>query len=91
MLIETLFLWLFELDQSKIKEIVQEIVNIHNGVIFKNGTKIYKKYYRFIKIYEGSVQCENHLCGMTNFIIIFAKTGMIINKHKTITWKIWGT
>ena len=38
MLIEMLFLQLFELDQSEIKEIVQEIVNIHNGAIFKNGT-----------------------------------------------------
>ena len=38
MLIETLFLRLFEPDQSKIKEFVQEIVNIHNGAIFKNGT-----------------------------------------------------
>ena len=38
MLIETLFLRLFESDQSEIKEIVQEIVNIHNGTIFKNGT-----------------------------------------------------
>ena len=38
MLIKTLFLRLFEPDQSKIKEIVQEIVNIHNGAIFKNGT-----------------------------------------------------
>ena len=38
MLIVTLFLRLFEPDQSKIKEIVQEIVNIHNGAIFKNGT-----------------------------------------------------
>ena len=37
-LIETLFLRLFEPDQSEIKEIVQEIVNIHNGAIFKNGT-----------------------------------------------------
>ena len=36
--IETLFLRLFEPDQSEIKEIVQEIVNIHNGAIFKNGT-----------------------------------------------------
>ena len=34
MLIETLFLRLFEPDQSEIKE----IVNIHNGAIFKNGT-----------------------------------------------------
>ena len=40
MLIETLFLQLFEPDQSEIKEIVQEIVNIYNGVIFKNGTGI---------------------------------------------------
>ena len=31
MLIETLFLRLFEPDQSEIKEIFQEIVNIHNG------------------------------------------------------------
>ena len=31
MLIETLFLRLFEPDQSKIKKIFQEIVNIHNG------------------------------------------------------------
>ena len=38
MLIETLFLLLFEPDQSEIKKIVQEIVNIHNGAIFKNGT-----------------------------------------------------
>ena len=38
MLIETFFLRLFEPDQSEIKEIVQEIVNIHNGEIFKNGT-----------------------------------------------------
>ena len=38
MLIETLFLRLFQPDQSKIKEIVQEIVNIHNGAIFKNRT-----------------------------------------------------
>ena len=38
MLIETLFLRLVEPDQSEIKEIVQEIVNIHNGAIFKNGT-----------------------------------------------------
>ena len=38
MLLETLFLRLFEPDQSEIKEIVQEIVNIHNGAIFKNGT-----------------------------------------------------
>ena len=41
MLIETLFLRLFEPDQSEIKEIFQEIVNIHNGAIFKNGTVIY--------------------------------------------------
>ena len=40
MLIETLFLRLFEPDQSEIKEIVQEIVNIHNGAIFKNGTLV---------------------------------------------------
>ena len=38
MLIKTLFLRLFQPDQSKIKEIIQEIVNIHNGSIFKNGT-----------------------------------------------------
>ena len=38
MLIETLFLRLFEPDQSEIKEIVQEIVNIHNEAIFKNET-----------------------------------------------------
>ena len=38
MLIETLFFRLFEPDQSEIKEIVQEIVNIHKGAIFKNGT-----------------------------------------------------
>ena len=38
LLIETLFLRLFESDQSEIKEIVQEIVNIHNGAIFKYGT-----------------------------------------------------
>ena len=38
MLIETLFLRLFEPDQSEIKEIVQEIANIHNGAIFKNET-----------------------------------------------------
>ena len=38
MLIETLFLRLFEADQGEIKKIVQEIVNIHNGAIFKNGT-----------------------------------------------------
>ena len=38
MLIKTLFLRLFERDQSEIKEIVQEIVNIHNGAIFKNET-----------------------------------------------------
>ena len=31
MLIEMLFLRLFEPDQSEIKEIFQEIVNIHNG------------------------------------------------------------
>ena len=31
MLIETLFLRLFEPDQSEIKEIFQEIVNINNG------------------------------------------------------------
>ena len=31
MLIETLFLRLFEPDQSEIKEIFQEVVNIHNG------------------------------------------------------------
>ena len=31
MLIETLFLRLFEPDQSEIKEIFQEIVNIYNG------------------------------------------------------------
>ena len=41
MLIETLFLWLFKPDQSEIKEIVQEIVNIHNGAIFKNETTRY--------------------------------------------------
>ena len=40
-LIETVFLRLFEPDQSEIKEIVQEIVNIHNGAIFKNGTVTY--------------------------------------------------
>ena len=40
MLIETLFLRLFEPDQSEIKEIVQEIVNIHNGAIVKNGTTV---------------------------------------------------
>ena len=39
MLIETLFLRLFEPDQSQVKEIVQEIVNIHNGAIFKNKTR----------------------------------------------------
>ena len=38
MLIETLFLEIFELDQSEIKEILQELVNIHNGAIFKNAT-----------------------------------------------------
>ena len=32
--IKPLFLWLFEPDQSKIKEIFQEIVNIHNGSDF---------------------------------------------------------
>ena len=31
MLIETLFLRLFEPDQSEVKEIFQEIVHIHNG------------------------------------------------------------
>ena len=41
MLIETLFLRLFEPDQSEIKQIVQEIVNIHNGAIFKNGTIVF--------------------------------------------------
>ena len=40
MLIETLFFRLFEPDQSEIKKIFQEIVNIHNGAIFKNGTLI---------------------------------------------------
>ena len=40
MLIETLFLLLFEPDQSEIKENFHEIVNIHNGAIFKNGTLI---------------------------------------------------
>ena len=44
MLIETLFLRLFEPDQSEIKEIVQEIVNIHNGAIFKNGTETLIKF-----------------------------------------------
>ena len=34
MLIDTLFLRLFEPDQSEIKEIFQEIVNIHNGSDF---------------------------------------------------------
>ena len=38
-----LFLWLFEPDQSEIKKIVQEIVNIHNGAIFKNGTPGFAK------------------------------------------------
>ena len=38
MLIETLFLRLFEPDQSEIKEIVN--TRIHNGAIFKNGTTI---------------------------------------------------
>ena len=38
MLIETLFLRLFEPDQSEIKGVFQEIVNTHNGTIFKNGT-----------------------------------------------------
>ena len=38
MLIKTLFLRLFEPDQIEITEIFQEIVNIHNGAIFKNGT-----------------------------------------------------
>ena len=47
MLIETLFLRLFEPDQSKIKEIVQEIVNIHNGAIFKNGTTAEKRTQNF--------------------------------------------
>ena len=40
MLIETLFLRLFEPTKAKFKEIVQEIVNIHNGAIFKNGTVV---------------------------------------------------
>ena len=40
MFIETLFLRLFEPDQSEINEIVQEIVNIHNGAISKNGTLV---------------------------------------------------
>ena len=31
LLIKTLFLRLFEPDQNEIKEIFQEIVNIHNG------------------------------------------------------------
>ena len=44
MLIETLFRRLFEPDQSENKEIVQEIVNIHNGAIFKNGTHSLAKY-----------------------------------------------
>ena len=43
MLIETLFLRLFEPDQSEIKEIVQKIVNIHNGAIFKNGTDAFNE------------------------------------------------
>ena len=50
MLIETLFLRLFEPHQSEIKEIVQEIVNIHNGAIFKNGTILY--YYLDTLIYN---------------------------------------
>ena len=44
MLIETLFLRLFELDQREIKEIVQEIVNIYKGAIFKNKTTSYTIY-----------------------------------------------
>ena len=56
MVIETLFLRLFEPDQSEIKEIVQEIVNIHNGEIFKKGTQGYqekiKSRYNKIKIAE---------------------------------------
>ena len=56
MLIETLFLWLFEPDQSEIKENVQEIVNIHNGAIFKNVTTIYlPNYTAFIQIEERIV------------------------------------
>ena len=43
MLIETLFLRLFEPDQSEIKEIVQEIVNIHNTAILKNETHGHNK------------------------------------------------
>ena len=43
MLIKPLFLRLFEPDQSKIKEIFQEIVNIHNGGDFlKRNTRILK-------------------------------------------------
>ena len=38
LLIKPLFLRLFEPDQSEIKEIFQEIVNIHTGEIFKNET-----------------------------------------------------
>ena len=31
LVIKPLFLWLFEQDQREVKEIFQEIVNIHNG------------------------------------------------------------
>ena len=38
-----LFFRLFEPDQSEIKEIFQEIVNIHNGAIIMNGTNLFLK------------------------------------------------
>ena len=53
MLIKTLFLQLFEPDQNEIKEIVQEIVNIHNGAIFKNGTPIEKSLLDFVVQFDS--------------------------------------
>ena len=61
MLIETLFLWLFEPDQSEIKEIVQEIVNIQNGAIFKNGTVSFPRTQQIAQVGFEPRPCRSQL------------------------------
>ena len=65
-LIETIFLRLFEPDQSEIKEIVQEIVNIQNGAIFKNGTRA-NVGFNAAGLGESWQNCQ-HLTNNANFL-----------------------
>ena len=55
-----LFLGLFEPDQSEIKKIVQEIVNIHNGAIFKTEHCVSEQIYFMEKLKVIKIEQVQH-------------------------------